>query len=214
MRDKKFRETSIHGWHACCKSDWKNTNCEDNDNLFNNRMSDMTSCTGTIIDQKNILTADHCVLDRKKSNKDTKVALEPSQISVIVGQTRIAPAFNFLLGRNSLKVSKITRYQEDGKKDIAIVTLEKPLKFSSSISPICVPKDYQANFTEVVAAGWGDVSDSGSKLLSSLDMAWDLRESTMLYLNGEYFGHQSMLTSEIVSNYCKRTIVKRPLNAY
>ncbi|XP_074594636.1 clotting factor G beta subunit-like [Brevipalpus obovatus] len=144
-------------------------------------MNDMTSCTGTIIDRQNILTADHCVIDRKKSKGNVKVALNPSQIWVAVGKTRIAPKSILLSGKDSLKVSKITRYHENGIKDIAIVTLEKPLTFSSSVSPICVPKDHNGNFTQVIAAGWGDTGTT--KVLPMLDTAWDLRESQMTYID-------------------------------
>ena len=43
--------------------------------------------------------------------------------------------------------------------DVAILTLEKPLKFSPKINPICLPSDAEAKETyagkEATVAGWG-----------------------------------------------------------
>jgi len=117
-------------------------------------------CGATIIDQKRILCAAHCV---KSSN----------------GQTYSASSFSLRVGAHNLKtsgktvyVSKVTAHRSYDpyrmQNDIAIFHLKDPLNFAlrdSHISPICLmdPTLAKQNFARTMATvcGWGTTRAGG-----------------------------------------------------
>lgn len=109
-------------------------------------------CGATIITKQHLLTAAHCT---------KRKGIDASKISAIYGSTNIRTG-------SKVGVVKILRHRNFDPKffrnDIAILLLQQPLNFSSSVLPICLPmKTVDVFHKEVTAAGWGLQSERGKK---------------------------------------------------
>uniref|UniRef100_A0AC34RFJ3 Peptidase S1 domain-containing protein n=1 Tax=Panagrolaimus sp. JU765 TaxID=591449 RepID=A0AC34RFJ3_9BILA len=101
-------------------------------------------CTATIIHEKWILLAEHCVMYAKKKIPYLTVGVGSiefgKQIFHKIKDIYEFPHFNF----------------HDLSFDIALIELEKPLVFDENVSPICLAKNDGIKFGEfVVTVGWG-----------------------------------------------------------
>ena len=107
-------------------------------------------CGGTLISDQHVLTAGHCA----------QAPCGPELDRVILGEHSCE---NFDGGEIVLAVTNISihpnyRCEHDSAfYDFAILTMEKPIKFSSTILPACLPGTSSDNFAwrEVTTSGWG-----------------------------------------------------------
>ena len=111
-------------------------------------------CSGSIITRRFILTAVHCFI-----NPDNRY--QPSHVRA--GANNIESYY--IEQREILDVKKHPGYDGDSKAyyfDVAIIVVEE-LKFSSRISPICLPGAaslHPGNGLSISVQGWG-VTDNG-----------------------------------------------------
>jgi len=125
-------------------------------------------CTGTIIKDDVVITAAHCVMNRR-FDEDTIVVLAGvldlrfrGGVTRKIKETHVHP-----------KYKEPTVYY-----DVALLILEKPLKFSSSISPICLPTSALSSLPDSMVGlattvqGWGTNNDGQTgKLLTQIDVS-------------------------------------------
>ena len=104
------------------------------------------SCTGSVINDRFILTAAHCLQQTPEVNV--------LSVEVHVGKHCKSEGFKYGKGTPIKKYLTHERYRKPGSfYDVALIELEEPLKFNQTFSPICLP-----NFTgydNFLAAGWG-----------------------------------------------------------
>uniref|UniRef100_A0A0B7A5Y8 Peptidase S1 domain-containing protein n=1 Tax=Arion vulgaris TaxID=1028688 RepID=A0A0B7A5Y8_9EUPU len=110
---------------------------------------DRLFCGGTILDQRHILTAAHCLKDRNSG-----AIFDVSQVTVRVGSSQLS----------RLRVYRVVSMNLDTRHvrvindyDVAVLTLESDLTFSDCVYPICLPDTWEeASSAEFcIAAGWG-----------------------------------------------------------
>ncbi|XP_074596646.1 venom protease-like [Brevipalpus obovatus] len=110
------------------------------------------SCGGSLIDSRRVITAAHCVYDEKDHKvpaRDIRVYLGV-QLKYEAGYT-VPPA-----GVSHYEVH--SNYPKKHGYDIALLVLEKPVKFTRTVSPICVPafeNDSAFSDKKLTVAGWG-----------------------------------------------------------
>ena len=56
--------------------------------------------------------------------------------------------------------------------DIALITLDNPVKFTSTVSPVCLYDDQGVNHDgrEAIAIGWGNIRDGKNVLLTNQNL--------------------------------------------
>lgn len=100
-------------------------------------------CTGSIINDRFILTAGHCI------DENVRYMGVHANEHCMTGK-HMNPA-------TALKVKRVMRHERYGGPstfhDIGLVELEKPLVFNETFTPICLPEF--SEFDNFVAAGWG-----------------------------------------------------------
>ncbi|CAG5131059.1 unnamed protein product [Candidula unifasciata] len=119
-------------------------------------------CGGAVLDNLHILTAAHCLRDRR-----TGAIVDISQVLVRVGSSQMS----------RLQVYRVAKMDVDERHvrvindyDVAVLTLAVPLVYSECVSPICLPEVWEdpkkAEFC--VAAGWGVEFQSSDMLTANL----------------------------------------------
>lgn len=111
------------------------------------------SCAGTLISNKHVITAAHCV------KRNSESIFEPEELLVALGRHNI---YDFNEGI-SLKPKSINPHKDYRKMhadaDIAVIILPYELKFSETIKPICIwdePSDLSYVVGEKgIVVGWG-----------------------------------------------------------
>merc|ERR1712198_517754 len=110
-------------------------------------------CGGTLISCSHVLTAAHCTAGSSASS-----------ISVLVGEHRIDDN-----SFTRVSLSKITDHPDYNDNtldnDYSILTLAQPVKFSTTVSPACLPADNSKDFAGEMAtvSGWGTLSSGGNR---------------------------------------------------
>lgn len=105
-------------------------------------------CGGSLIDNWHIVTAAHCLHDESGNIRD------PSAVQVYLGVHSL-----YYLPRARKVAYFIIPDNYDPSKpvnnDFAILQLAEPVKFSHTISPICIPASDQEPYRRLTVAGWG-----------------------------------------------------------
>ncbi|XP_074596464.1 transmembrane protease serine 9-like [Brevipalpus obovatus] len=108
-------------------------------------------CGGSLIDSRRILTAAHCVLD------DDNNEILPENIRPYLGLQSTNETDRII------KAAEVSHYKVDPKYpkyngyDIALIVLKKPVKFTKTVSPICIPaSEPNLKNKRFTVVGWGD----------------------------------------------------------
>ncbi|XP_013176913.1 PREDICTED: proclotting enzyme-like isoform X2 [Papilio xuthus] len=113
-------------------------------------------CGGSLIDDIHILSAAHCVAHM--------TSWDVARLTARLGDHNIRT--NTETQHEERKIKRVVRHRGFNMQtlynDVAILTLDKPVKFSKTIRPICLPSGNRAYAGQVATViGWGSLRESG-----------------------------------------------------
>lgn len=117
-------------------------------------------CGGSLISENHVITAAHCIQDKKMS-----VARTADQIVALLGKHDLSAPHE--RGSESFYPTSIVIHPDWNPNsvrfdaDLALLYSEAPVQFSLSIIPICLPSSKMDEITEGTVAGWGIANLTG-----------------------------------------------------
>ncbi|CAH2050325.1 unnamed protein product, partial [Iphiclides podalirius] len=113
-------------------------------------------CGGSIIDDRHVLSAAHCVAHM--------TSWDVARLTARLGDHNIRT--NTETQHVERKIKRVVRHRGFNMQtlynDVALLTLDQPVTFSKSIRPICLPSGNRAYAGQVATViGWGSLRESG-----------------------------------------------------
>ncbi|XP_015787175.1 serine protease 48-like [Tetranychus urticae] len=125
-------------------------------------------CGGSLIDETHVATAAHCVVTKDGQR------YKPENIDVFLGRVKAFSDFSY-----PHKVSKVwfdPKYDSSNlSNDFAILTLSKPVKFTQTIAPVCLPNN-ESDLTKLTVSGWGLTSANAKSSDDLLEVEVDFMD--------------------------------------
>ncbi|XP_045024532.1 trypsin-1 isoform X2 [Daphnia magna] len=116
-------------------------------------------CGGSLIDSIHVVTAAHCVVSFSARNI--------SKLRVALGMHSLRPVKDPQVTKTVLRVAYHNDFNaETFYNDIALLTLDSPVVFTPTISPICLPPNDSSDqhaYRKTVAIGWGAPTENGTQ---------------------------------------------------
>lgn len=123
-----------------------------------NNVTSNHNCGGAILDEKNILTAAHCIVRTRG-------------VEIVAGDYDLKNKEDSEQWRQVVKQIPHEAYPSVGTVapyDIAIFTLDKPLEFDEYVQPIKIPEADEIFAGDVQIFGWGSMSNKSQPAFPSL----------------------------------------------
>ncbi|GAV09506.1 hypothetical protein RvY_19038-1 [Ramazzottius varieornatus] len=133
------------------------------------RKTGLLLCGGSLIQQRYVLTAGHCMIEVTNISEDVKEMRRriPSDLLVVLGEHNIyslldqdkteTRSIQYILVHPSFNLTNPEVPPFDFQADLAILRLSGPVPYRPEISPVCLPKLNESPVPgrTCVATGWG-----------------------------------------------------------
>ncbi|CAG0893001.1 unnamed protein product [Darwinula stevensoni] len=115
-----------------------------------------STCGGSVINEKNVLTAAHCLVDTSEKATGGIAIAGTNYVDTTTNPVTFGPT------AQSISFASYDYHRTNFKKgyDIAIIHLSSSLVFNDNVQPICLPTSDDKNLAGCTnyAYGWGDTS--------------------------------------------------------